>query len=234
MLALPSFLFDESALTLNPLLRCVPVLALLGLAACSTVTVVEPAPPAQATPPAETAEALARRGHQLAEANRVDEAMAELSRALALDPRQQLALRDRAILLHAAGRQAEALADIKLAAELKPDDMRTVGALCVIRVAAERSDAGLADCDRALTLPGSKANAWTSKGQAQLLLGRHAEAVAAFNEALLVQANHMRALFGRGLARQAAGDTISGRIDMSLALKYLPGAGREYLGVKVS
>ena len=183
---------------MNLLLRCLPILA---LSACSSVTGVEPAPPA------ETAEAFARRGSRW---------------PCATAPS----------CCTPAGRQSDALADIALAAELKPEDMRTVGALRVIRVAAERSDAGLADCDRALALPGSKANAYTSLGQALLLLGRHAEAVAAFNGALSFQANHMRALYGRGLARQAAGETLVGQIDMNLALKYLPGAGREFASVK--
>jgi len=201
------------------LLLCAAALAVL--AACSS------------TPPAspDAARVEAREGHRFAEQNRLDEAKAAYDRALSLDPQQPEALRDRAILLHAAGRQAEALVDIRAAAALRPDDMRTIGALCVIRVANERTDAGLADCQRASTLAGSPANAAVSLGQALLLLGRPVDALAAFDQALAAAPNHMRALYGRGQARLAAGD-VQGEADVQAALGRLPGAGREFFIAK--
>jgi tetratricopeptide (TPR) repeat protein len=213
----------------NRLLPCLPAILSLCLSAC---VVAPAAPPAGEVPPASDVSAQARthaaEGHRLAEGGQVAEALAELDRALALDPKEPVALRDRAILRNAAGRPAEALVDIDLAAQLRPEDVRVIGARCVIRVAAERSDAGLSDCQRALALQGGgSSNAYTSLGQAQLSLGRYDEAIAGFNEALKLAPNHMRALYGRGLARQAAGDA-AGQGDMTEALRRLPGAGREF------
>lgn len=211
---------------MNRLTPSLCAVALVALAACSST------PPVTDSAAAE-AKTLAREGHRLAEQNRLDGAKTALDRALALDPNQPEALRDRAILLHAAGRQAEALTDIRAAAALRPDEMRTIGALCVIRVANERTDAGLSDCQRASTLAGSPANASVSLGQALLLLGRPADARVAFDQALAAAPNHMRALYGRGQARLAAGDA-QGQVDVQTALGRLPGAGREFFIAKVS
>ncbi len=84
--------------------------------------------------PAETAETLARRGRQLGEANRVDEAMAELSRPWRWTRGSRWPCATGRSCCTPPAVRPKALADIKLAAELKPDDMRTVGALYVIGV----------------------------------------------------------------------------------------------------
>ena len=206
---------------MKSLALCISVASLLGLVACASTDL------ASSAPPATSAVERAREGHRLAEANQVDDALRAYAEALTLDPRQPEALRDRALLQHAAGQDAEALRDVDAAVALRPDDVRVLGARCVIRVGAERSDAGLADCTRALALSGSGPNALTALGQAQLLLDRPADARVSFDGALALAPNHMRALYGRGLARQATGDA-AGADDVAQAVKRLPGAGREF------
>ena len=73
-----------------------------------------------------------------------------------------------------------------------------------------------------------RANALVARGQARLLVGRSDEALSDFKAALNENPNHMRALFGRGVARQRLGDT-AGASDRDEALRKLPGAGREFL-----
>lgn len=213
-------------------------LGLLVLSGCATPPPVAPDAALEKLDAAiaaqpDSAELRARRGHRHAELAHVGPAMADLDAAVALDPNNPTARKFRALLLHGAGRQAEARADIDEAVRLRSDDIRAVSARCVIRVAQERTEAGLEDCRRAQQLDGLKAVALSATAQAQLLLGRPREALAGFDAVLAVQPNFMRALYGRGVARQALGDA-AGRDDVAEALRRLPGAAAEFLPASAS
>lgn len=174
-------------------------------------------------------EYLALRGHAHAELARIDEARADLDQALVLDPDHERAHFDRAMLAHALGETDLAMADIALALARAPQESRFLGGRCVIGIAAgEPAELALTYCEQALRLRPPHANAYTARGQAYLQLRREREALADFERALLEHPAHMRALYGRGLARLRLGD-IGGRQDLHTATHHLPGAGREYL-----
>lgn len=199
-------------------------IALCTLAACSNTS-----QQAGAETP-ESTMAKAQRAHKLMEANDMPGALILLDEVLKLEPKHARALFDRAMVRMSRQDLDGALSDVELAAQLVPGDARVLGGQCVIRVAAGQVDSGLAACQVALAAgQNGQGNALTSRGQAYLLLGRHREALADFEQALSVAPNHMRAMFGRGLARQALGERSAGQIDLDLAVARLPGAGREFM-----
>jgi len=170
----------------------------------------------------------ARRGHLYAELNEISIATQDIDQALKLDQNHTAASFDYAQLLIAQGRHAEALNAINHTIQLTPNNPRYLGARCVILVASNSDIDGLKDCNTALTIKNGESIAYTSRGQAYLLLNRNIEAHADFKAALKISPNNMRALYGRGLARQKQGDIKGGAKDIALAISRLPGAGREF------
>jgi tetratricopeptide (TPR) repeat protein len=198
------------------------------LAACSNTSQQGGAAAGAAAP--ESPAAMALRAHKLMEANDMPGALTLLDEVLKLEPKHARALFDRAMVRMSRQDLDGALSDVELAAQLAPGDARVLGAQCLIRVAAGQVDSGLTVCQAALAAgKNGQSNALTSRGQAYLLLGRHVDALADFEQALSIAPNHMRAMFGRGLARQALGERSAGQIDLDLAVARLPGAGREFV-----
>lgn len=171
---------------------------------------------------------LARQGHVLAEQGRTQAARKVLEQALALDPQHAWASFDRGQLLLSQGQLQEAMADFDRAVAQQPNSPRFLGARCVARVVAAPASAELTDCSKALAQPGPPGHALVARGQAYLGLQRTEDALADFEAALTANPNNMRALYGRGVARQRLGDS-GGLDDRQLAVSRLPGAGREYV-----
>lgn len=175
------------------------------------------------------AEYYAVRGHVHAELAQPEAAIADLDQALRLQPEHPEARFDRAFLSYAQGDLKRAQADIIRAVQLSPRNPRFLGGRCVIDIASGRdAKNALTYCERALEYP-RPANAYTARGEAYLLLRRDHEALADFGAALVAQPTHMRALYGRGLARTRLGEHESGQKDMATALQHLPGAAREFI-----
>ncbi len=175
------------------------------------------------------AEYYAVRGHVHTELAQLEAAVADIDQALRLQPEHPEARFDRAFISFEQGDLKRARTDIIRAIQRSPRNPRFLGGRCVIDIASgrEAKDA-LTYCERALEYP-RPANAYTARGQAYLLLHRDHEALADFEAALAAQPNHMRALYGRGLARARLGEWESGRKDRETALQHLPGAAREFI-----
>jgi tetratricopeptide (TPR) repeat protein len=176
----------------------------------------------------EPADDLARQGHKLAEQGRTQAARKLLDQALALDPQHAWASFDRGQLLLSQGELQLALADFDRAVAREPNNPRFLGARCVARAVAAPASAELADCSKALAQHGKPGNGLVARGQAYLALQRNQDALADFEAALTANSANMRALYGRGVARQRLGDS-RGVDDQQLAVSRLPGAGREYV-----
>lgn len=91
-----------------------------------------------------------------------------------------------------------------------------------------RTQAALKVLDQALVLDPQHAGARFDRGQAYLALQRDRDALADFEAALAANPANMRALYGRGVARQRLGDA-RGLDDQQLAVARLSGAGREFV-----
>lgn len=184
--------------------------------------------------PAATAASLAKQGHKLSEQGQPDEALKVLEQALALDPRSAWASFDRGQIRLAQGNTQGALADLDVAVSQEPNNARFLGARCVARAVAAQAKDSLVDCKNALAQTGknSKAIALISRGQANLALQKNEAALADFNAVLAESENSMRALYGRGVARERLGDS-QGAADKQEALRRLPGAGREFAAAQL-
>jgi tetratricopeptide (TPR) repeat protein len=172
---------------------------------------------------ADPLDATVQQAHQLLEQGKPDVALPLLDKVLASLPQHAAARFNRGQILLGQGLVDAALADFDLAVAGAPLNPRYLGARCVARVQAGQVDAGLADCATALAQPGSAANALVSRGQARLLLKRDAEALADFDAALQANPQHMRALYGKGIALARLGAALQRQ-----AVHSLPGAGRDY------
>ncbi len=176
----------------------------------------------------DSADELARQGHKLAEQGHIQAARKLLEQALALDPLHAWASFDRGQILLSEGQLQPALADLDHAVARQPNNPRFLGARCVARAVATPATPDLSDCGKALAQPGKPGNALVARGQAYLALQRNQDALADFEAALTANSANMRALYGRGVARQRLGDT-RGLGDLQLAVARLPGAGREFV-----
>lgn len=170
----------------------------------------------------------ARRGHIYTELNEISTALPDINKALQLDPKHHTASFNLAQILAAEGKYNEALNAINHAILLSPNNSRYLGARCVILVARDASADGLKDCNAGIAIKNGESNAYTARGQANLLLNKNKLAQADFDAALKYGPNNMRALYGRGLARQKQGDAQNGAADIETAVARLPGAGREF------
>lgn len=172
---------------------------------------------------AEPVDVTVKQAHQLLEQGKPEAALPLLDAVLASQPQHAAARFNRGQIWLGQGRVDAALADLDQAIANAPVNARYLGARCVARVQAGQAEAGLADCAAALAQPGNAANALVARGQASLLLKRDAEALADFDAALQASPQHMRALYGKGIALARLGAALQQQ-----AVQSLPGAGRDY------
>lgn len=172
---------------------------------------------------ADTPDTLVQQAHHLLEQGQPEAALPLLENVLASQPQHAAARFNRGELLRGQGKLAPALVDLDVAVANAPGNARYLGTRCVVRVQAGQAEAGLADCQQALAQPGNAANALVSRGQAWLLLQWDADALADFEAALQANPQHMRALYGKGLALARLGESLRQQ-----ALQRLPGADRDY------
>ncbi|WP_190112216.1 tetratricopeptide repeat protein [Streptomyces cinnamoneus] len=163
------------------------------------------------------------RGRHLYYADRDDEAVAELDRALAIDPRNASALAHRGEAHRQAGRLDQAVADLTAALDLDHDDAAwALGSRGDAHRQAGRIDRAIADFDAALELNPAYAWALGSRGAAHQQAGRLDQAIADYTAALALRPAYAWALASRGEAHQRAGDCEQAIADYTAALALRP------------
>jgi tetratricopeptide (TPR) repeat protein len=149
----------------------------------------------------------------------VDRALADLTRAIEIDPTYAIAFTDRGTVYDSKNDHARAIADFDAAIKLDPKSSDALTGRCAAR--AEQGDdlqGAVADCNQALQTRGNNsAGALNSRGFAYLRLGQYDNAIADYNAALKLNAKLASALYGRGLAKQKKGDAAGGQVDMAAA-----------------
>ena len=146
------------------------------------------------------AEALCNDAVMLQERGRYVDALASFDRALAIRPKDAIALNNRGVALNALGRHTEALASYDKALALQPD---YVFALYNRGRAFDELDrhAEAIECyDKVLALDPRHAVAHNNRGAALDALGRHEEALDSFAKALALRPDYAEALNNRGIA----------------------------------
>jgi tetratricopeptide (TPR) repeat protein len=128
------------------------------------------------------------RGDAFNNLKKYDQGIADFDHALALDPKDDEALNDRATALVAKGQHAEAIRGFDAALELATSRRALVlGNRCHAKVMAGEVDGAFADCDASLRLEPGNADRLAGRGFINLKGERFAAAIADFDAALAVK-----------------------------------------------
>ncbi|MFI6639395.1 tetratricopeptide repeat protein [Streptomyces sp. NPDC050504] len=156
-------------------------------------------------------------------AGRLEEALAALDRAHALDPSEAVVLGSRATTKAALGRTDEALADADLALEIDPE--YRFGLYHRARILRGSGDFEGALRDVRSALERDPDDAWfvSELGETYRFAGRYEEAVAAYDRAIALDPEYAWAYGSRAMARHALGRTDEALADLDRALELRPG-----------
>ncbi|MFJ9661914.1 tetratricopeptide repeat protein [Streptomyces griseoflavus] len=165
------------------------------------------------------------RGRRLLLTDRADEALAEVDRALAIDPGHARAWAYRGRIHAWQDRTDQAVSDLTTALDLDPTDAWALAERGEAHREAGRHDDAIADLTAALAL--DPTDAWTlaGRGQAHREAGRHDDAIADLTAALALDPTLARALTGRGQAHRGAGRHDDAVTDLTAALALKPTDG---------
>ncbi len=133
------------------------------------------------------------------ELDRHEDALADLTRAMELDP--ELAaeiLPKRGEIFRLLGRYEEALVDLDRATELDPQDATALGSRGAAYLGLDRHEDALADLDRAIEMIPGYAFALAIRGELYLALDRHEDALADLTRAMELDPELTRAIADRG------------------------------------
>jgi tetratricopeptide (TPR) repeat protein len=182
------------------------------------------------------AEAWYRRGAVQLAGKQYAGAIADLSSAIKIDSAHAVIFLDRGAALLAAGRFDEAIADFTYALKLEPNDPQAYLGLCRASIGKRNFGGANAACSSAIqySRTSEATEAYNSRGDAALLLGDYAAAIADYDEALNRWPQYPEAFYGRGVAKTKKGDAAGGKDDIDAARKLKPGieADEAALGIK--
>ncbi len=165
-----------------------------------------------------------------------DEAAArDLEQARRLSPDDGTVVYFHAVILDRRGDDERALAEINRAVSLLADDPdflpAALGRRCRIRADLDiELDLALADCEGSLRTveKEDRPNTRFLRGLVYYRLGRHADAVADFDQTVSTAKLAGPAHFMRGLAKRALGDATAGDADVAEGIRLYPEAGKVY------
>ena len=131
--------------------------------------------------------------------------MAEVERALALDPNNAFAYFSRGLIKRMLGKPAEAIADFDRSIAIAPSQSNVFAERGGTRIAMNQIDKALPDLDQALALDRNNDNARATRGLALLLKGNTTEGLPDLNNVLEQESDDQVALIGRGIAMITSG-----------------------------
>ena len=139
-------------------------------------------------------------GRQLQRAQRLDEALARFTTALALDPDHLEALGNRGSVLGALRRYDEALRDYDRALALSPNHAMLLYNRGSALLLSGRPAEAVESFDQALALNPDAAEIWNNRGNAVRELSRALEAIASYDRAIALKPDYAKAFYNRGNA----------------------------------
>jgi tetratricopeptide (TPR) repeat protein len=148
--------------------------------------------------PADTASAIARRGHRHLASQRYEKALAAFNQALELDPNHVDALGGRGRLYYVTDRYRKALIDLNRALRLGANNVDVLIWRGWVYHAQDKYEKALADFDKALELRPDDVHALGGRGTAYRDSERYEEALIDFRRALELDPDDVEALIGRG------------------------------------
>lgn len=174
--------------------------------------------------------ALNTRGLLHAQKRDFESALVDLNAAVAATPESLEPVGNRGFVYQETGRFAEAAADFSTTIRLAPRDFRGWNGRCwAYATVGKQLELALADCEQAIKLNPLDWNSHNSRGFVLFRMGRHADAIAAYDRAIGGDPKAASSWLVRGLAKRAAGDA-SGDADIAKALEIDPNVGARYQG----
>jgi tetratricopeptide (TPR) repeat protein len=148
---------------------------------------------------------------------RVDKALEEFEKALAVDPGFYEAYNNRGGALHKMGRPDKAIEDFDRAIVLNPQYAEAYYNRGIAYGGAGMFDKSIESFNRSLEIKPEKVDAYVSRGVSYALLGRNASAMDDFNRAIEIDRNFGRAYLNRGNLYKTTGSEERARSDFQTA-----------------
>ncbi|SFJ78182.1 caspase family protein [Bradyrhizobium sp. cf659] len=161
-----------------------------------------------------------------------DPVIADLSRKIAANANDAISRYKRGQVYAIKRAHALAMQDFDAVIRRAPRDAQALNNRCWTRAATGDLQGALADCNLALQLDPGLSDAFDSRGLVNLKLGRTAEAIKDYTDAIQRNPRSSSSLFGRGVAtRRSGGDGAS---DIALAKSMDPNIAKEFAGYGVT
>lgn len=167
-------------------------------------------------------ERLTRKGANLSELGRHEEALACHNQALALNPDHAVLWGNKGSTLHSMGRYEEALACHDRALELEPGDYIAWHNKGSILDQLGHYEEALMYLNRALEINPRLAKPWLAKGSALCGMGRYDEALACFDYSLELNPHHAGAWYNKGSLLGEMGQCDMALVCLDRALELNP------------
>lgn len=157
-------------------------------------------------------------------------ALADVERAIALDPKWAYARMIKAFAYERMGEWGKAVDAYGDAIAIAPGDADYFDGRCWARAMTRDFAGGKADCDRALELDPESWNSYDSRAYIHYRLGEHAKAIADGDMAIKHEPEVGPSWYVRGLAKRALGDATGAEADIAKALALDPKVAERYAG----
>ncbi len=188
----------------------------------------QPASPSAAAAPQPSAQQHADLANTYIAGWRWDEALAEISQAIELDPANAEYYRTRArVYDEGKGMMGQAAADATKAVELAPASWDAWATRGGVYLHMGKCSLSAADFDRAIQLDPKRFEGYGNRADALGCAGKLDEAIADYNRALEISPTSSWAHWTRGMTYQQKGDLAAALADYSQAIKLNPGDTRE-------
>lgn len=161
---------------------------------------------------------LIEQGRQLMAQRKFGDAVTRLDQVLAAEPRNEAALRLRAVSLFALGRFAESNADMDALIRLKPDDAPLLATRGMTRLGLKQLDQAVADFNRAIGLDPNNAAAYLGRGMVDRMTGKVKDAVADLDRSIALNAKDSAAFAERGQAYMSLNQIDKAVVDFDQAI----------------
>ena len=172
--------------------------------------------PGPATTP--TAAQAIEQGKLLVAQRRFAEAVVRFNQILAGDPRNEAALRLRAISLFALSRFAESKADTDVLIAMKPNDAQLLVTRAMASLGLKQLDLARADVDRAISIDPNNAAAYLGRGIADRITGKVKEAIGDLDRSIALNPKDSTAFAERGQAYMSLKQLDKAVVDFDQAI----------------